>query len=121
MSCQDCTFKVGQIGAIIVVQLVQKDADGVESAFDVSAATTMTLHYQPPDGSAVKTLTLVFAAVVDGGNGLGTDGWVKAVTTVVGDLPASGDYEAEPEIIDPTTGFNGRTQDFIFPVEAILA
>jgi hypothetical protein len=122
VSCTDCRFKVGQIGAILVIDLVQVDENGTESAFDVSSATTLQVVVGKPAAAASspQTFTAAFAEAADGGNGTGTDGKIKFATTLASDFDVAGDYIAEPYIIDPVTGFNGRTQRISFAVEATI-
>lgn len=122
MSCQDCKFKKNQVGAILVIDLIQVAEDGTESAFDVSAASTLEVVVGKPDGAATspQTFTAAFAEVADGGNGAGTDGKIKITTTLTTDFDVAGDYAAEPNIVDPTSGFNGRTQRVFFTVEDTL-
>lgn len=122
MSCTDCKFKVGQIGAILVVELVQVDALGVETPFDVSAASTLQIVVGKPStaASTPQTFTAVFAVAADGGTGDGVDGKIKMTTTLATDFDVSGDYEAEPYIVDATTGFDGRAQRVRFSVDPVL-
>lgn len=120
MSCTDCAFKVGQVGAIVVIEVYTKDENGVDQIFDVSPATTLEVVVKKPDG-ATQTFPAVFAAVADGGTGDGTDGKIKFTTTQASDFSVAGDYLAEPNIVEPNTGFSGRTQRFSFPVEDVLS
>ena len=119
MSCTDCDFKQNQIGAILVIELFQV-VNGVPEPFDVSVNTRLDVFVKKADGSTM-TFTAAFAAVADGGLGDGTDGKIKITTTDAGDWSVGGDYEAEPDIAETTTGFDGRTGRVYFSVEEILS
>ncbi len=101
-------FHKGQIGARLVVTIKEKG-----SAFDLSSATTLELHYKRRDGGTTKIFTASVANPPQG-NGSGTDGKLEYTTTASTDLDEAGTWDAWPYIV--TTNHNGFSQKVTFTV-----
>ena len=96
MSCDtcDCGVSLGAIGVKITITIVECDDAGVETVVDISAATTMEIHYKKPDGSVVGSpWTAAFETD-------GTDGKLS-YTTGSGDLDVAGWWQVQGRVVTP--------------------
>jgi len=90
----------GDVGAVI--ELTATDCNGVVE--DISAATTLEIYFQKPDGTTV-TKTAVFTTD-------GTDGKFQ-YTTIAGDLDMVGTWHYQGHIVTPTTSLSTDIADMI--------
>jgi hypothetical protein len=93
-------FHVGDIGATVLLEVKETRA-----ALNISAATSLQIEIQRPDGTTLDK-TAVF-------NSDGTDGKIKYVT-VSGDLNTAGRYEVQGYFVLST--WTGRTERVAFQV-----
>lgn len=84
---------LGDIGTIFRVTINDCDSAGVQSAIDISAATTLQLIFKPPKGASV-TKTAVFTTD-------GTNGQIQYVT-VSGDINETGRWKLQAYIVLPS-------------------
>lgn len=98
------------VGARIVLNIRRRDG----SAYDVSAASVMTLKLTPPSGTTTKSFAASFATAPHG-DGTGTDGVVEYVTTTTSDLDESGRWLGQV-YLDFSASDRRHTQPFVLHV-----
>lgn len=115
----EAEFFVGDIGAIMLFTIYDPTPDNPTKVLDVSGASTKEVRITKPDGSGM-TITADFAQPAEGGTGDGTDGKIKATTTLASEFSVAGDYIAQPYVDVPGL-FTGHCGKVVFPVEDVEA